>query len=123
MLAWITFIAGVFIFFINTGWSRDRFIWISFDNIFHYGERFIIFENFGLKIELKLGHPIIIGSGIWGCGIGFIASIIGICAGYTNDNGIFKTLFFVQAILVSLGWITKDIIIMTGFFRIGSNLP
>ena len=105
LLAWITFIAGVFIFFINAGWSInvgfwDRFMWIFHDNIFHYGKRFI--NLIWLEIEFQQGLPIIIGSGIWGCGIGFIASIIGIYAGYTNDYAIFKKLFFVQAILVSL---------------------
>ena len=58
LLAWITFIAGVFIFFINAGWTInvafwDRFMWIFHDNIFHYGKRFINFKYSGLKYNLN----------------------------------------------------------------------
>ena len=41
------------------------------------------------------------GDGIWGCGLAAIASILGICAGCTNDRKVFKGLYIAQATLVS----------------------
>ena len=40
------------------------------------------------------------GDGIWGCGLAAIASILGICAGCTNDRKVFKALYIAQATLV-----------------------
>ena len=40
------------------------------------------------------------GDGIWGCGLAAIASILGICAGCTNDRKVFKGLYIAQATLV-----------------------
>ena len=40
------------------------------------------------------------GDGIWGCVLAAIASILGICAGCTNDRKVFKGLYIAQATLV-----------------------